>query len=62
MTIAAPKATTRSQRGHNNDNVPLKEFALPESAPDAPAQLHTLTDDPGETASLYHQHPETMRA
>lgn len=31
----------------------MKQFALPELAPDAPGQLYNLTTDPGETRNLY---------
>jgi arylsulfatase A-like enzyme len=39
--------------GNNYDNEPLKKYALPETAPDAPGQLYDLAKDPGETTNLY---------
>lgn len=35
-----------------------KNFALPDSDPDAPAQLYHLGQDPGETQNLFSKHPE----
>jgi arylsulfatase A-like enzyme len=40
----------------------LKQFALPERAPDAPGQLYDLAKDPGETTNLYNEHPEIVKA
>ena len=40
----------------------MKQFALPEKAPDAPGQLYNLKDDPGETTNLYFKHPEVVKA
>ncbi|MED5381831.1 MAG: sulfatase-like hydrolase/transferase, partial [Verrucomicrobiota bacterium] len=40
----------------------MKQFALPERAPDAPGQLYDLANDPGETANLYNEHPEIVKA
>jgi hypothetical protein len=31
----------------------MKQYALPETAPDAPGQLYNLEQDPGETTNLY---------
>ena len=39
----------------------LAPFILPETAPDAPGQLYDLSKDPGETTSLYQQHPEVVK-
>ena len=39
--------------GNNYERLPLKQYALTETAPDAPAQLYNLGDDPGETRNLY---------
>lgn len=36
------------------------EFAIPESDPDAPAQLYDLEKDPGERNNLYSKHPEIV--
>jgi hypothetical protein len=38
----------------------MKEYALPELAPDAPGQLYNLKDDPGETTNLYYKEPEIV--
>ena len=35
----------------------LKEYWLPDTAPDAPGQLYDLATDPGETKNLYFDHP-----
>ena len=40
----------------------MKQFALPETDPDAPGQLYDLAADPGETTNLYSQHPERVAA
>jgi len=40
----------------------MKQFALPERVPDAPGQLYDLANDPGETANLYNEHPEIVKA
>ena len=37
-----------------------KDFALPDSAPDAPGQLYHLERDPGERENLYFKHPEVV--
>ncbi|MCZ6673151.1 MAG: sulfatase-like hydrolase/transferase [Verrucomicrobia bacterium] len=39
----------------------LKPYILPESAPEAPAQLYNLEEDPGETNNLYFKHPDIVR-
>ena len=39
----------------------LKQFALPEHAPDAPGQLYNLANDPGETTNLYNEHPKIVK-
>jgi arylsulfatase A len=38
----------------------LKEYQLPETAPEAPGQLYDLETDPGETQNLYFEHPEIV--
>ena len=40
----------------------MKQFALPERAPDAPGQLYDLAKDPGETTNLYNEYPEIVKA
>jgi len=47
----------RGSGGNRYDSGGLKHFALPESDPDAPAQLYDLTNDPGETRNLYSSEP-----
>ena len=39
----------------------LKQFALPERAPDALGQLYNLANDPGETTNLYNEHPKIVK-
>ena len=39
----------------------LKPFILPDTAPDAPGQLHNLETDPGETKNLYAERPEIVK-
>lgn len=38
----------------------MKQYAIPDSDPDAPGQLYHLKDDPGETVNLYSQNPEIV--
>jgi len=52
----------RGSGGNNyQKSAKLKPYALPDSAPDAPAQLYDLAVDPGETRNLYHEHPEIVQ-
>ena len=44
--------------GNRYDREPLKSYALPEAAPDAPGQLYDLESDPGETKNLYLSHSD----
>jgi arylsulfatase A-like enzyme len=39
----------------------MKQYALPDTDPDAPGQLYNLETDPGETTNLYSKHPEIVR-
>jgi hypothetical protein len=39
--------------GNNYGSDTLKDYALPETAPDATGQLYNLQDDPGETTNLF---------
>jgi arylsulfatase A-like enzyme len=39
--------------GNSYERAPMKEYALPESAPDATGQLYNLKTDPGETTNLF---------
>jgi len=41
--------------GNSYDRLPMKAYALPEHAPDAPGQLYNLAVDPGETRNLYFE-------
>ncbi len=36
----------------------LKQYHLPDTAPDAPGQLYNLETDPGETTNLYFKRPD----
>ncbi len=38
----------------------LKEYILPDTAPDAPGQLYNLSSDPGERVNLYYEKPEIV--
>jgi arylsulfatase A-like enzyme len=50
--------------GGNNYEQPgewgMKQFALPDTDPEAPGQLFNLASDPGETTNLYSKHPEKV--
>jgi arylsulfatase A len=35
-------------------------FVLPDTAPDAPAQLYNINTDPGETTNLFFEHSEVV--
>ena len=39
----------------------LKQYALPEVAPDAPGQLYDLEADPGERTNLSLEYPEVVK-
>ena len=39
----------------------LKQYALPDTAPDAPGQLYNLDADPGERTNLYFKHPKIVK-
>jgi len=39
----------------------MKQYALPEKAPNAPGQLYDMEKDPGETTNLYFEHPEIVK-
>jgi arylsulfatase A-like enzyme len=39
----------------------LSDYALPDTAPDAPGQLYNLETDPGETTNLYFKRPEIVQ-
>ena len=51
--------------GGNNYGRPgrwgMKQYALVEKAPKAPAQLYNLDTDPGETTNLYFKNPEIVK-
>lgn len=50
--------------GNNYENPSewgMKQFALPNTDPDAPGQLFNLKDDPGETTNLYSKNPEMRK-
>ncbi len=50
----------RGSGGNNYDKGELKPFAMPDTAPDAHAQLYNLETDPGETTNLFIKHPEIV--
>ncbi|MBK9385902.1 MAG: sulfatase-like hydrolase/transferase [Planctomycetes bacterium] len=47
--------------GNSYERGELRDFALPDTAPDAPGQLYDLASDPGETKNLYLERPELVR-
>jgi len=47
--------------GNNYATGEMKPFALPDTAPDAKAQLYDLSADPGEKNNLILQHPEIAK-
>jgi arylsulfatase A-like enzyme len=51
----------RGSGGNNYSRMPLKPFAIADSAPGAPGQLYNLDSDPGETKNLYFKHPEIVK-
>ena len=51
----------RDSGGNRYDQGELKPYALPETDPDAPAQLYDLESDPGETTNLYSKKPEIVK-
>jgi hypothetical protein len=38
----------------------MKQYAIPDNAPDAPGQLYNLAQDPGETNNLSAGHPRIV--
>ena len=51
----------RGSGGNDYSKGGLTKIALPETAPDAPAQLYDLEKDPGETTNLYFKYPEIAK-
>jgi arylsulfatase A-like enzyme len=47
--------------GNNYERGEMKPYALPETAPGAPAQLYNLATDPGETTNLYFKSPAVVQ-
>ena len=47
--------------GNNYRGRYLKQYALPEKAPNAPGQLYNLETDPGETTNLYFEYPDIVK-
>ena len=47
--------------GNNYTRGKLRQYALPNTDPDAPAQLYNLDNDPGERVNLYSKHPEIVK-
>ena len=50
----------RGSGGNDYSSGALRQYALPEKAPDAPGQLYDLDVDPGETTNLYFEHPRIV--
>lgn len=46
--------------GNNYKNQNLKQYAIKDTAPNAPGQLYNLQTDPGETTNLYFEHPKIV--
>ena len=44
--------------GNGYDKGAMKQYALPEKAPDATGQLYNLANDPGETNNLFFENEE----
>jgi hypothetical protein len=38
----------------------MKQYAIPDNAPNAPGQLYNLAQDPGETNNLSAKHPQMV--
>lgn len=47
--------------GNNYDRKGLSDYALPDTAPDAPGQLYNLQSDPGETTNLYFERADIAK-
>ena len=47
--------------GNSYDNSEMQPYALPDTAPNAPAQLYDLATDPGEKTNLYYQTPDVVQ-
>ena len=43
-----------------DDPLGMKQYAIPDAAPDAPGQLYNLGVDPGETINLFFEHPQIV--
>jgi len=39
----------------------MKQYIVPEKAPQAPGQLYNLNSDPGETENMYYKNPEIVK-
>ena len=48
--------------GNNYQRGNMKEFAIPDNAPDTPGQLYNLASDPGERNNLVAEKPEIARS
>lgn len=48
----------RDSGGNNYQKGEMKLYALPEKAPQAPAQLYDMSHDSGETNNVFLEHPE----
>jgi arylsulfatase A-like enzyme len=47
--------------GNNYDKGEMKPYAVPETDPEAPAQLYDLSTDPGETTNLFSKRTEIAK-
>lgn len=47
--------------GNNYTKGEMAPFALPDTAPGAPAQLYDLASDPGEKTNLFFEHPVLVK-
>ncbi len=43
-----------------DDPTGMKQYAIPDAAPNAPGQLYNLCVDPGETNNLFFEHPQIV--
>ena len=51
----------RGSGGNSYDKGEMKPYALPETDPEAPAQLYDLATDPDETTNLFFKRPEVVK-
>lgn len=51
----------RGSGGNSYEKAPMKPYALPDSEPEAPAQLYDLAEDPGEKVNLHGKRPDVVK-